>query len=49
MGFQTTLGPFKSAIGRKDFRYFSNTLQWQKDENIIGSDLEIHAASTFQI
>jgi len=47
MGFQTKLGLFKSALERKDFKYFSIFLQLEKDGSIVDSVLKIHCVPVF--
>jgi len=42
VGFHTKLGLFKFALQRKDFKYFSNLLQLEKDVSIVESDLEVY-------
>jgi len=42
MGVHTKLGLFKFALQRKDFKYFSNLLQLEKDVSIVDSHLEVY-------
>jgi len=42
MGVHTELGLFKFALQRKDFKYFSNLLQLEKDVSIVDSHLEVY-------
>jgi len=43
MGFHSKLGLFKFALQRRDFKYFYNLLQLEKDVSIVDSNLEVCA------